>query len=92
MAIPKYESVNAPSGPQRLVIDPSTAAIRPHCVAAVLRDVTLDQTAYDSFIDLQDKLHQNLARQRTLVAIGTHDMDTLKGPFKYTAEPPKQIK
>jgi phenylalanyl-tRNA synthetase beta subunit len=27
---------------------------------------------------LQDKLHQNLCRQRTLVAIGTHDLATIK--------------
>jgi len=45
-----------------------------------------------SFIDLQDKLHQNLARKRTLVAIGTHDLDKIKGPFKYGAKPPKDIK
>ena len=47
---------------------------------------------YDSFIDLQDKLHQNIARKRTLVAIGTHDLDTIQGPFKYVAQPPDQIK
>ena len=49
------------------------------------------QARYESFIALQDKLHQNLARQRTLVAIGTHDMDTLKGPFTYEALPPEKI-
>ena len=26
------------------------------------------------------------------MAIGTHDLDTLKGPFKYMAQPPDQIK
>ena len=41
---------------------------------------------------LQDKLHQNIARKRTLVAIGTHDLDTIQGPFKYVAQPPDQIK
>ena len=59
MPIPTYEVADAPkgsSGPQRLVIERSTAAIRPHCVAATLRGVTLDQTAYDSFIDLQVRL------------------------------------
>ena len=50
------------------------------------------ESRYDSFIDLQDKLHQNIARKRTLVAIGTHDLDTIKGPFKYMAKPPDQIK
>ena len=58
----------------------------------MLRDVTLDQARYDSFIALQDKLHQNLARQRTLCSVGTHDLDTLQGPFTYEALPPKDIK
>lgn len=53
-------------------------------VAAVLNNVQLTQERYDSFIDLQDKLHQNICRRRTLVAIGTHDLDTVEGPFTYT--------
>ncbi|VDM52612.1 unnamed protein product [Angiostrongylus costaricensis] len=48
--------------------------------------------SYASFIDLQDKLHQNICRKRTLVAIGTHDLDTISGPFKYTADYPKNIR
>lgn len=39
-----------------------------------------------------DKLHQNLCRKRTLVAIGTHDLDTVEGPFYYDALPPSDIK
>ena len=31
-------------------------------------------------------------RKRTLVAIGTHDLDTLSGPFTYTAKPPGDIR
>ncbi|CUS12834.1 unnamed protein product, partial [Tuber aestivum] len=46
---------------------------------------------YDSFIALQDKLHQNLCRQRTLVSMGTHDLDAVKGPFTYEALPPEEI-
>jgi len=77
---------------QVLKIDPSTAQIRPYAVAAVLRNVTFTQASYNSFIDLQDKLHQNICRKRTLVAIGTHDLDTLQGPFSYEALAPDQIK
>jgi phenylalanyl-tRNA synthetase beta chain len=69
-----------------------TAKIRPYISGAVLRNVTFDQARYESFIALQDKLHQNLARQRTLVAIGTHDLDTIKGPFTYEALAPKDIR
>jgi phenylalanyl-tRNA synthetase beta chain len=60
-------------------------------VSAVLRGITFDQQRYDSFIELQDKLHQNICRKRTLVAIGTHDLDTIAGPFSYEALPPQEI-
>jgi phenylalanyl-tRNA synthetase beta chain len=33
-----------------------------------------------------------VCRKRTLVAIGTHDLDTIKGPFRYRALPPNEIK
>ncbi|CAH8364689.1 unnamed protein product [Eruca vesicaria subsp. sativa] len=68
-----------------------TSQIRPYVVCAVLRGVTFDEARYNSFIDLQDKLHQNICRGRTLVAIGTHDLDTLQGPFTYEALSPMDI-
>lgn len=90
----RFVRVDPPNGkkPQKLIILPDTAKIRPYAVAAVLRDITLDKDAYDSFIELQDKLHQNICRKRTLVAIGTHDLDTIQGPFYYDAKPPTDIK
>lgn len=69
-----------------------TAGIRPYVLCAVLRGCTLGQRAYNSFLDLQDRLHHNIARRRTLVAIGTHDLDKLSPPFRYTARPPKDIR
>lgn len=78
VAPPRY-AVAAPQGaPQQMVVERETALIRPFVVAAVLRGVTFERANYDSFIDLQDKLHQNLCRQRSLVAIGTHDLDTVQ--------------
>ncbi len=58
----------------------------------MLRNITFNHERYESFIALQDKLHQNLARQRTLVSIGTHDLDKIKSPFSYEALPPEQIR
>ncbi|KAK4922271.1 phenylalanine--tRNA ligase subunit beta, partial [Elasticomyces elasticus] len=89
---PMY-SLRAPSNPDAtsITVHPSTAKIRPYVSGAILRNITFDQARYDSFIALQDKLHQNLARQRTLVSIGTHDLDTLQGPFTYEGLPPKDI-
>ncbi|KAF5752703.1 putative phenylalanyl-tRNA synthetase beta chain [Tripterygium wilfordii] len=75
----------------KMHVKPETSLIRPFVVCAVLRGMTFDEASYKSFIDLQDKLHQNICRRRTLVAIGTHDLDRLQGPFSYEALPPADI-
>lgn len=52
--------------------------VRPYVVGAVLRNIKFTQAVYDSFIDLQDKLHHNIARKRTLVAIGElHNLEMI---------------
>uniref|UniRef100_A0AAQ5ZSE7 Phenylalanine--tRNA ligase beta subunit n=1 Tax=Amphiprion ocellaris TaxID=80972 RepID=A0AAQ5ZSE7_AMPOC len=89
---PRYRRISPVNGdPQKLIITKETAAVRPFAVAAVLRNITFTQERYDSFIELQEKLHQNICRKRSLVAIGTHDLDTISGPFTYTAKPPGDI-
>ncbi|KAL8187764.1 UNVERIFIED_CONTAM: hypothetical protein K2H54_055646 [Gekko kuhli] len=90
---PRYKRITPPTGEiQRLSIMEETTQVRPFAVAAVLRNITLTKDRYDSLIDLQEKLHQNICRKRSLVAIGTHDLDTVSGPFIYTAKPPSEIK
>ncbi|KAJ8954973.1 hypothetical protein NQ318_000404 [Aromia moschata] len=93
LPFPLFSAVKPSEGDlQKLIIKPDTAKIRPFAVAAILRNIQFDADRYNSFIDLQDKLHQNICRKRTLVAIGTHDFDTIKGPFFYDAKSPKEIK
>lgn len=89
--LPKW-TVTKPAELQVLEIKEETKQIRELCSGVVLRNIKFTQERYDSFIALQDKLHSNLARNRTLVSIGTHDLDTVKGPFTYEALPPEQIK
>mmetsp|Transcript_16267 Transcript_16267/g.18421 ORF Transcript_16267/g.18421 Transcript_16267/m.18421 type:complete len:617 (-) Transcript_16267:813-2663(-) len=74
-----------------LVVKKETSQIRKFVVAAILRDITFDESSYQSFIDLQEHLHRNICRQRTLVSVGTHDLDTIEGPFTYEALPPEEI-
>ncbi|CEL09132.1 Putative Phenylalanyl-tRNA synthetase [Aspergillus calidoustus] len=91
--LPNYRLVEPAGGElQKIIVKEDTMKIRPLVSGAILRNVTFDKARYESFIALQDKLHQNLARQRTLVSIGTHDLDTLQGPFTYEALPPKDIR
>lgn len=75
----------------RLYVDPSAEQIRPYAAAAILRDIKFDELSYASFIALQDKLHSNICRNRSLVAMGTHDLDSIQGPFHYYGLPPKDI-
>ncbi|KPM07210.1 phenylalanine-tRNA ligase beta subunit-like protein [Sarcoptes scabiei] len=88
--IPKY-SLQSTKEINDLIVLPNTQKIRPFVVGAILRGIKFSKLSYDSFIELQDKLHQNICRKRTLVAIGTHDLDTIKGPFYYDAKQPEQI-
>ncbi|KAG9037721.1 phenylalanine--tRNA ligase subunit beta [Tulasnella sp. JGI-2019a] len=92
---PTYRLVLPAGGEASLLtatIAPETAQIRPFFACAILRNVRFTPRSYASFIDLQDKLHQNICRRRQLVAIGTHDLDTLQPPFRYEARAPKDIK
>ncbi|CAH8875465.1 unnamed protein product [Trichobilharzia szidati] len=91
MKTPLYTCIKT-QNPVQMHVLPSTQAVRPFVVGAILRNIVLDKSRLNSFIDLQEKLHQNLCRKRSLVAIGTHDLDTIKPPFYYDAKPPNDIR
>jgi phenylalanyl-tRNA synthetase beta chain len=92
MDAPVYATVGSPSEATTMTVMKGNAdKIRPFVVCAILRDVTFDKERYDSFMDLQDQLHRNLCRNRTLVAIGTHDLDAIKPPFTYDARDPSSF-
>lgn len=75
------------------VVDPSVEKVRPYASGAVLRGLKFTPRRYESFIGLQEKLHQNLCRQRSLVAIGTHDLSKVTGrKIRYTGRKPDDIK
>ena len=88
---PIYKAIKC-NAPQRMIVKPETQGVRPFGIGAVLRNITFTKESYESFIDLQDKLHQTIGRRRTIVSMGTHDLDTIQGPFTYEALPPDQIK
>lgn len=89
--LPRYE-VQPVSEMREIIVKSETKSVRPFVVGCVLRDVTLDIKAYNSFIDLQDKLHQNICRRRYFASMGTHDLDKIApGPITYEAQKPEDI-
>ena len=68
-------------------VDPQLAPIRPVLGAAVIRGVSFDDESIQSIMSLQESLHWAVGRGRSKVAIGIHDMDTVRPPFHYIASP-----
>jgi len=89
---PTYQAIDFGVGQQVITIEPSIIPYRPALVCAVLRGVTFTPESFKSFIDLQEKLHHNICRRRTLASVGTHDLDTIVGPFRYEGLPPTDFK
>ncbi|XP_046398376.1 phenylalanine--tRNA ligase beta subunit [Ischnura elegans] len=89
--LPIFKSIE-PQKKIQLFVQEKVQGVRPYIVGVVFRNVTFTQNNYDSFIDLQEKLSASVGKKRSLVAIGAHDLDTLKPPFYYDAQLPEDIR
>ena len=68
-----------------VVVDASVAQVRPYFGGAVVRGVKMTDSLVHSMMQVQEKLHETLGRKRRKVAIGIHDLDCVKPPFRYFA-------
>ena len=90
--MPDIKPINVlPENERQLIVFDSVNDVRPIGLCAILRDINFTDEMLKSFMDLQDKLHNNICRGRKLVSMGTHDLDTVKGPFTYRALEPEHI-
>jgi len=60
-------------------VDEDVPDERPYVTGAVVRGLDLDDRALESIIQLQEKLHATMGRNRAKGAIGIHDLVALKG-------------
>lgn len=90
--MPVFKPLNVlPDSDRQLIVEPSVDEVRPIGLSAILRGINFTDDTLKGFMELQDKLHNNICRGRKLVSMGTHDLDTVKGPFYYRALPKKDI-
>lgn len=82
--LPRYTV--KPSG-IKFTVDPNLATIRPYLGSAIIRNLSFDEESILSIMGLQEALHWAVGRGRSKVAIGIHDLDTIKPPFHYIASP-----
>jgi phenylalanyl-tRNA synthetase beta chain len=74
-----------------LKVDPAVDAVRPFVWSALITGVEMNDCMIKSVMDIQEKLHLTVGRNRRKVAIGIHDFDTVTPPFLYTAVAPESI-
>ncbi|MEM1592516.1 MAG: phenylalanine--tRNA ligase subunit beta, partial [Candidatus Bathyarchaeia archaeon] len=75
-----------------LYIDEVVANVRPYMLAAVIRNIKLDEEAVAELMEMQEDLHWGIGRDRRKASIGIHNLDAVKPPFKYTAVEPTSVK
>ena len=75
----------------RVIVDPSVKPIRPYIWSAIIEKLTFDDALIRSMMDLQEKLHLTLGRDRAKVAIGIHDITGIEAPFTYKAVRPDEV-
>jgi phenylalanyl-tRNA synthetase beta chain len=87
--MPKY---HAEEPKTTLNVDKAVADVRPYMLAAVVRDVKLDEETVVELMDMQEDLHWGIGRDRKKASIGIHNLDAVEPPFTYTAVEPKSVK
>ncbi len=72
-------------------VDPSVKKVRPYVVTALVKDITMTDELISSLMELQEKLHLGLGRNRKKVAIGVHNFEPVTPPFTYKAVDPDSV-
>jgi phenylalanyl-tRNA synthetase beta chain len=74
-----------------LTVDPSVKPIRPFITCALVTDVTMTDELISSLMELQERLHFGIGRNRKKVAIGVHNSEPIQPPFIYKAVDPNAV-
>ncbi len=88
---PGLRSYAVGSSDVELRVDPSVQEVRPHIWCSLIDGCDVDDVLIRSMMDLQEKLHLTLGRNRRKVAIGLHDFSTVTPPFTYKAVAPGEV-
>jgi len=79
-------------GKTKLTITKAVGNVRPFMLAAVVRNIRLDEEAVIDLMEMQEDLHWGIGRDRRKTSIGVHNLDAVSPPFTYTAVKPDKAK
>jgi len=88
----KNYRINKPEKNYEVKIDSSVKDIRPFTACAIVKNLKIDDEKIKEIIDIQEKIHSTLGRNRKKLAIGIYPLENITLPINYTAKKPKDIR
>tara|TARA_B100001179_G_C18602092_1_gene411067 strand:+ start:1075 stop:2727 length:1653 start_codon:yes stop_codon:yes gene_type:complete len=79
----KFDSYDVKESNVSVTVDKSTSKVRPYIVAALVKNINLDDESIRQIINMQEDLHNGIGRKRRKVSIGIHNFDVIKPPIYY---------
>lgn len=88
----KKYALHKPETSYKVKISPTVKTVRPFTACAIVKNLKFDDEKIKQIIDLQEKLHATVGRNRKKVAIGVYPLEKIKLPITYCALEPEKIK
>lgn len=89
--IRKYK-INKPEKNYKVKIDSSLKNIRPYTACAIVKNLKFTDEKIKEIIEMQEKLHITVGRNRKKLAIGIYPLEKITLPIKFEARKPSDIK
>ncbi len=87
----KYK-VHSPEKEFKVKINSSVSDVRPYTACAIVKNLELNEEKIKIIIDMQEKLHATIGRNRKKAAIGIYPLEKIALPIIYEARKPIDIK
>ncbi len=88
---PGFKEYKVKKSDIKIKVDPSVKNVRPYVVCALVKNVEMTDNLIKSLMELQEKLHLGLGRNRKKLAIGVHNFEPVEPPFEYKAVDPDTV-
>ncbi|MEM4330875.1 MAG: phenylalanine--tRNA ligase subunit beta [Candidatus Pacearchaeota archaeon] len=75
----------------KVIVEKSVKEVRPYTVCAVAKNLNFDDERIKEIIEIQEKLHLTLGRNRKKIAIGIYPLEKISFPVRFLAKKPKEI-
>lgn len=89
---PKEYKINKPEKNFEVIIDKSVKDVRPFTACCIVKNLKFNNEKIKEIIDIQEKIHNTLGRNRKKIAIGIYPLEKIKLPITFIAKKPQDIK